>query len=231
MKHLFIRRYLVNGSREGTAFYPERLLRRAAVPNSCENSGVSTPEVRDFVARMICEVGFALFVALFLFPLASLSQTPSAKDVVAPTAFASYDPVARGMAFRVAVVLKIRPGFHVNAREVTFDYLIPTDLRADALAGFKLDNVIYPKGTLQTFFFSKDKKLNVYTDTVILRLPLTVLPDAPLGPHHLAMKLRYQACSTEICLPPVTKDVDATLTVVAAPAAARLANPDLFPKK
>ena len=62
-------------------------------------------------------------------------------------------------------------------------------------------------------------------------VPLTTLPDASLGPHHLAMKLRYQACSTEICLPPVTKDVDATLTVVASPAAAKPANPDLFPVK
>jgi len=171
----------------------------------------------------------ALFVALFLFPLAAISQTPSAKDVVAPTAFASYEPVARGMAFQVAVVLKIRPGFHVNAREVTFDYLIPTDLRADVPAGFKLDNVIYPKGTLQTFVFSKDKKLNVYTDTVILRLPLAVLPDAPLGPQHLAMKLRYQACSTEICLPPVTRDVELTLNVVADRSSAKSSNHDLFP--
>jgi thiol:disulfide interchange protein len=170
----------------------------------------------------------ALFVALFLCPLVAISQTPSARDVVAPSAFASYEPVARGMALQVAVVMKIRPGFHVNAREATFDYLIPTDLRADVPAGFKLDNVIYPKGTLQTFVFSKDKKLNVYTDTVILRLPLTALPDAPLGPQHLAMKLRYQACSTEICLPPVTKDVELTLNVVAGRSSAKSSSPDLF---
>lgn len=134
------------------------------------------------------------------------------------------------MALQAAVVLKIRPGFHVNAREVTFDYLIPTDLRVDVPAGFKAENVIYPKGILQTFTFSKEKPLNVYSGTVILRLPLTVLNNAPLGPQHLAMKLRYQACSTEICLPPVTKDVGLTLNVVAAPAAAKPSNPDLFPK-
>jgi thiol:disulfide interchange protein len=133
------------------------------------------------------------------------------------------------MAFQVAVVLKIRPGFHVNARDVTFDYLIPTDLRANVPAGFKPGTVTYPKGTLQTFTFSKDKQLNVYTGTVILRLPLTVLPDAPLGPQHLAMKLRYQACSTEICLPPVTKDVELTLNVVAGRSSAKSSNPDLFP--
>ena len=172
----------------------------------------------------------ALLTALFLLSSAAIPQVPSPKDVVAPTAFASFDPVTRGMAFQAAVVLKIRPGFHVNAREVTFDYLIPTDLRADVPAGFKSENVIYPKGTLQTFTFSKDKPLNVYTGTVILRLPLTVLKDAPLGPQRLAMKLRYQACSTEICLPPVTKDVELTLSVVASSANVKSSNPDLFPK-
>jgi len=172
----------------------------------------------------------ALLAALSLLSTSTFSQVPSPKDVVAPTAFASYDPVARGMALQAAVVLKIRPGFHVNAREVTFDYLIPTDLRADAPAGFKAENVIYPKGTLQTFTFSKDKPLNVYTGTVILRMPISVLQDAPLGPQHLGMKLRYQACSTEICLPPVTKDVELTLNVVAVPAAAKSSNPDLFPR-
>lgn len=135
------------------------------------------------------------------------------------------------MAFQVAVVLKIRPGFHVNAREVSADYLIPTDLKTEVPAGFKLSDVIYPKGTLQTFSFSKNKPLNVYTNTVVVRLPLTVLPNASLGAQHLAMKLRYQACSNEICLPPVTKDVEATINVVADAAAAKPANPELFSRK
>jgi uncharacterized protein len=166
-------------------------------------------------------------------PLAPIagSQTPSGKDIVAPAAYASHDPVARGMSFQVAVVLKIRNGFHVNAREVTEDYLIPTDLRAEVPAGFTLGTVAYPKGTLQTFAFSKNKKLNVYSGNVTILLPLTVLATAPLGSQHIPMKLRYQACSTEICLPPVTKDVDATLNVVAAASAAKPANPEIFSPK
>ena len=172
-----------------------------------------------------------LVAAALLFSSPAGSQTPSGKDVVAPEAYASHDPVARGMSFQVAVVLKIRNGFHVNAREVTEDYLIPTDLRAEIPAGFKLGTVSYPKGALQTFAFSKNKKLNVYTGSVTILLPLTVLPSAPLGPQHVPMKLRYQACSTEICLPPVTKDVDATLNVVAASSAAKPANPEIFSPK
>lgn len=179
-----------------------------------------------FSARVLVLVAAA---SLALSPLAH-SQAVSGKDVLAPTAYVSFDPVARGMAFQVAVVLKIRPGFHINAREVSADYLIPTELRAEVPAGFKIADVVYPKGTLQTFAFSKDKQLNVYTDSVTVRLPLTALPSAPLGAQHLSMKLRYQACSSEICLPPVTKDVEATINVVAAQGAAKAANGAIFSK-
>ena len=164
---------------------------------------------------------------LLLAPMAG-SQTPSGKDVVAPEAYASQDPVARGMSMQVAIVMKIRSGFHVNAREVSQDYLIPTDLRVELPAGFKTGTVDYPKGTLQTFAFSKDKKLNVYTDTVVIKMPLTVLASAPLGAQHLPFKLHFQACSNEICLPTVTKDVDATVNIVASASAAKSANAQYF---
>jgi len=183
------------------------------------------------VNSLIARFAISLLAAVIFFSSPAGSQTPSGKDVVAPEAYASHDPVARGMSFQVAVVLKIRPGFHVNAREVTEDYLIPTDLRAEVPAGFKLGTVTYPKGTLQTFTFSKNKKLNVYSGNVTILLPLTVLPSAPIGSQHVPMKLRYQACSTEICLPPVTKDVDATLNIVANSSAAKPSNPEIFSPK
>jgi DsbC/DsbD-like thiol-disulfide interchange protein len=180
---------------------------------------------RNFTVMLSLTLGLVMLGA----PRAH-SQAVSGKDVVAPEAYVSYDPVARGMAFQVAVVLKIKQGFHVNAREVSADYLIPTEVRSEVPAGFKLGEVIYPKGTLQSFAFSKNMKLNVYTDTVTVKLPLTVLASAPAGPQHLAMKLKYQACSQEICLPPVTKEVDATINVVTAQNAAKAANPTVFAK-
>ena len=33
--------------------------------------------------------------------------------------------------------------------------------------------------------------------------------DAPTGAQHIPLKLRYQACNNEVCLPPVTLPVDA----------------------
>ena len=170
--------------------------------------------------------------ALLLIVLAALPsahpQIPSGREVVAPTAYVSLEPVARGASFQLAVVLKIRNGFHINARKPSAEYLIPTDLRANLPAGFKsAGEIAYPKGDLHTFAFTKTP-LNVYEDKVILRIPLIAQPDAPLGAQKIPLKLRYQACSQEVCLPPVTLDVDAPLTVAANAANSRPAHPELF---
>lgn len=174
-------------------------------------------------------VGIVLLVAVAALPSAP-QQVPSPKDVVAPMTYVSLDPVGRGSAFQIAVVLKIRSGFHINAREKSEDYLIATDLRTDAPAGFQLGEVTYPKGKLHTFTFSK-KPLNVYEDTITLRFPVTALASAPLGAQHIPCKLRYQACSTEICLPPVTLALDAALNVAASSANSKPVHPELFAPK
>ena len=165
--------------------------------------------------RKFRRAGTAVAWLALAFAASVFSQIPAARDVVKPSAYASFEPVARGKEMQIAVVMKIRDGYHVNAREPTFDYLIPTDLKAEVQAGFKTGAVSYPKGTLHKFNFTKDKPLNVYTGTVVLRLPVTVERNAPLGEQHIALKLHYQACSTDVCLPPATLPVDAVIHVSA----------------
>ena len=156
-------------------------------------------------------------------------QIPSGREVVSPSSYVSLEPVARGSSFQLAVVLKIRNGFHINARKPSADYLIPTDLRANLPAGFKsAGEISYPKGELRTFAFTKTP-LNVYEDKVVLRVPLAAQSDAPLGAQHIPLKLRYQACSNEVCLPPVTLDVDAPVSVAPSAAGSRPVHPELFP--
>jgi hypothetical protein len=170
-----------------------------------------------------------LALSMALSPTAS-SQVPSGRDVVKPETYVSLDPASRGSSFQIAVVMKIRPGFHVNAREKSEDYLIATDLKAALPAGFNSGEVSYPKGKLEKFTFSKTP-LNVYQGNVILRMPVTALENAPLGEQHIPLKLRYQACSSELCLPPVTITLDATLTVAASASAAKPAHAEIFGKQ
>ena len=184
----------------------------------------------SYVLRNGILLNFVVISALLL-SVATIAQSPkipSARDVVSPAVYVSAEPAARGVPFQLAVVFKIRSGFHVNAREKSADYLIGTDLRAELPAGFKAGPVAYPKGELHTFTFSKTP-LNVYQGTVTLRMPVTALSNAPVGSQHIPLKLRYQACSTEICLPPVTIDLQASINIVASAAAAKPAHAELFP--
>lgn len=173
---------------------------------------------------------FVALLALGTILSPASSQVPSGRDVVKPEIYASLDPVGRGSAFEIAVVMKIRPGFHVNAREKSEDYLIATDLKADLPAGFGSGDVVYPKGKLEHFTFSK-KPLNVYQGTVVLRMPVTALGSAPLGEQHIPLRLRYQACNTELCLPPVTLPLDAAINVAASAAASKPVHAEIFSKK
>jgi hypothetical protein len=167
-----------------------------------------------------------LLSCLLLAPLAT-TQVPNAKDVVAPAVFVSLEPAARGKAFQIAVVMKIREGFHVNAREKSAEYLIATDLKAELPAGFQAGEVTYPKGTLQKFTFSPTP-LNVYQGAITLRMPVTALATAPLGELQIPLKLRYQACSTEVCLPPVTLPLVAKISVAASASSAKSAHQEIF---
>ena len=176
----------------------------------------------------LAPIGVALACAAF--GLAANSQVPSGKDVVKPEVYASMEPAGRGGSFQIAVVMKIRPGFHVNAREKSEEYLIATDLKAELPSGFSSGEVVYPKGKLETFTFSK-KPLNVYQGSVILRLPVSVLDNAAVGEQHIPLKLRYQACSTELCLPPTTIPLDAAVNIAASASAAKPAHPEIFAKQ
>ena len=190
------------------------------------NSQRSGAKARVLVVRAAA-CGLVLFASASLRSSKTAAQVPSPRDVVAPTAVASYDPVARGKEFQVAVVMKIRDGFHVNARKKSAEYLIATDLKTDGAAGFKIGEVAYPEGEEHTFSFSKTP-LNVYEKTVVLKVPVAVSADAPTGAQHIPLKLRYQACNNEVCLPPVTLPVDATVNVTASTNAAHPAHPELF---
>ncbi len=177
--------------------------------------------------KALSQAAVLFFLISSLAAVTSNFQAPAARDVVSPAAYASFDPVARGKGFQLAVVLKIRNGFHINARQPSADYLIPTNLRSDLPAGFQAGDISYPKGELLPFAFSKTP-LNVYEDKAVIRMSLTALQTATLGLQHIPLKLRYQACSNEVCLPPVTLDLDAQVNVVAGAAEARPAHRELF---
>ncbi len=101
----------------------------------------------------------------------------------------------------LAVELRIRDGWHVNAHRPLSEELIPTTLAVDGgRGGWRLDEVAYPEPERVTLGF-QEEPLAIYQGTVELsgRVGQAAADD---GARILAVRLRLQACNDRICLRP-----------------------------
>ncbi len=117
-----------------------------------------------------------------------------------------------GKPVRIAALVSIEPGWHVNAHKPTFEYLIPTVLKLELPAGWPAEQVRYPAAEMKTFSFEK-LPLAVYDGDVVIVAQLAVPAGTEAGTYPVQAALRYQACNDSQCLPPVTAQAEIQLTV------------------
>jgi len=117
-----------------------------------------------------------------------------------------------GKPARVAALVTIEPGWHVNAHKPTFEYLIPTELSLKLPVGWKAEPAQYPAAEMKTFSFEKTP-LAVYAGDVVILTRTQVPAGTKPGTYPVEAALRYQACNDSQCLPPVTAQAKIDLTV------------------
>ncbi len=112
---------------------------------------------------------------------------------------------SRNSGLTVPLSVQLRKGYHVNSNTPDDEYLIPLTLTWDA-PNLELRDTVYPKPEKETFSFST-KPVSVYTGAFEIVSRFAVTPKTPLGASVLTGKLRYQACTDNMCMPPKTVDV------------------------
>lgn len=117
-----------------------------------------------------------------------------------------------GVPARVAALVSIEHGWHVNSHRPTFEYLIPTELALALPEGWAPGSVQYPPHELQTFAF-ENQPLAVYDGDVVILAEVKVPGGVPAGTYPVKASLRYQACNDSQCLPPVTAEAEMQLTI------------------
>ncbi|MCP4202885.1 MAG: hypothetical protein GY769_13265 [bacterium] len=158
--------------------------------------------------------GFALLTALsapaFGFTQNETGFAPPAKaSVVAHPAREAYLP---GEPVTIELLVEVDPGWHINSRWPTFDYLIPTAAEVDLPETWPTARVTYPQGAMKTFAFA-DEPLSVYDGQFVIEAETAVPQDAAWGTVAVAASLRYQACDDRSCLPPTTAETVVSLEV------------------
>ena len=146
-------------------------------------------------------LGFAL-VAMFLLPMVAFGQ--GSEKVVKAQGFASVERVTPQSKFKLAVVLEVADGYHINAHVPTLDYLIPTNVVFQPPAGIRISDPLYPPPMTRTFEFAPQAQLAVHEGRVIITADAEAektWKDSGSSSAIVA-RLTVQACSERVCFAP-----------------------------
>ncbi|MBI2437506.1 MAG: hypothetical protein HYV36_01655, partial [Lentisphaerae bacterium] len=113
----------------------------------------------------------------------------------------SADRAHAGESLQAIVVVNVATGWHVQAAQPSFDYLVPTRLTLAPTAGIRVSAIEYPPA--KTIEFAGER-LAVYDGLVNLRFSVMLPPDIGPGPQVLHGELSAQACDNKVCLAPAT---------------------------
>lgn len=132
------------------------------------------------------------------------AQVNKVLAVVAP------EPVVSKAGVTIDQVLKVtvRDGYHVNSDKPKDEFIIP--LKLSWVGPVEVKQVIFPK---PEEIDVNGQKLTVFTGSFPIRTQLSIPANTPKGKATVTGKLRYQACSNEMCLRPTTIDIELPMTV------------------
>lgn len=155
------------------------------------------------------------------------SLSGSSSNRVTAEAKLSQESFRSGSDAKVAIILSIGEGWHINAHNPTYDYLIGTGVELQPAEGVIVADIRYPEGLLQQFGFADDK-LRVYDGTVPIFLTLKLSDRMKPGSYTLPANITVQACNDRVCLAPSTIAINVPLTVVEATKPVTSTNDSLF---
>ncbi len=114
----------------------------------------------------------------------------------------------------VSMDFRVGSDFHINSHTPKSPLLIPTALKLDPTAPVTVAAVKYPAGQDETFAFSPDEKLNVYSGDFSINAQVKAPANASAGTYPVKGELRFQACDRSACYPPRSLPVQFQVTVV-----------------
>lgn len=155
---------------------------------------------------------------------ASPESKPTAKDKITSQAFLSTPKLVPGKATRIAFVLKVADGWHINPNPADREEAIATSVSVTSKLGTKLTNISYPTPT--EHMVDGDLML-IYEGEVKIFGDLTVPADAS-GREMLQLNIEYQACTDRFCDRPRTVSFATEIDVAKAGETVTLQNEAVF---
>lgn len=136
-------------------------------------------------------------------------RPPPKASVETFTDLASY---AAGTPVRIAAVVTIDDGWHIQSHTPSYDYLIPTELALELPEGWPEAVIRYPAHVMWQSQFAEDP-LAAYEHEAVIHVDVELPTDLATGGVDVPVELLYQACDELVCLPPTTAETTVRLEI------------------
>ncbi len=171
---------------------------------------------------------FTVFFILTGFASGQGQPPANSGQIVTVQGFPSLKPIHPGTVFTVAVQVKVKEGWHVNAHQGLPQYFIPAELSLGEGAPLSLvSGVRYPDGIKENLG-GAGQVFPVYEGTVFLYADVKLNGDAKEGGLSIPFTLRVQACNNQVCLSPASVGIEIPITVAGLDQPVAPVHPELF---
>jgi thiol:disulfide interchange protein DsbD len=156
-----------------------------------------------------------LILAVVMFGVAgfALAQGLDADPVFRVRMVPDRTPLVAGEELRLAVILAIDRGWHVNSDDPGDEFSLPTAVEFLLPNGWPSPVISFPDGEALEFEFS-ETPIEVWEDRAVILAGL-VVPEMASGEYRLRVAVTAQACDNSQCLPP--EEIRTGLDVTVAP--------------
>lgn len=130
--------------------------------------------------------------------------------------------VQRNSQLKIAVKVSVENGWHINSDKPHEDFLIPTKV-VSTDKRFPLATTGFPKAEDITLGFS-DKPVSVFEGDIVINLLINIDKELSPGSYKIPIKVEYQSCNNQTCMPPTSVSDSFEITVTDETAATTQVN-------
>ncbi len=135
------------------------------------------------------------------------------KEILNFSVIKSHEKLKSGNVISLILKVKLDEGWHINSNKPNEDYLIPTEVTISSDKPILISDVIYPEGKNVSFGFT-EQPVSVFEKNFDILLKLKVSDNLDAGKVKVHVKLKYQGCNEQSCLPPQIAEVPVEFEIV-----------------
>ena len=153
-------------------------------------------------------------------------KAPVQRVIAMPPALVHIVPGGKA---KTEMAFQVKPGFHINSNKPGSELLVPTVVKLSPPTNIGVGGLEYPAGRDQSFPFSPDEKLNVYSGDFTVNAVVGAAKNMPPGRFRVHGFLQYQACDDRACYPPTKLPISFDVQVARTAARRARRNPPQSP--